>query len=504
MKRNSVRARSIFLLLLLSHACANGNANGKSDAAHKKNAERKMVTFPPGTSSEDVWRKWQEKGLPITASATAVKSYGRRLLLMGLNATMNTTLNISQALLNEYNATLEDDNHIALFYGQSVWLGEVLDPNVYTAGQYSNESKLETFVGNITYDDAWAQELLISMREMGVKCSGTRVAILDSGLSPQTLANFMHDMLGGYDWITDTYVAGDGDGRDPEWLEPDPIDLGCSHWHGSRIAQLLAGYDGKDVVRSVCPSIQISPQRVLGDCGVGFASDVADALVWSAGGDISGLGVNEHPSTVAVMAFAGVGSCPSFLQSAVYFAVSRGMTVIAAAGNDGGDIANYFPANCDGVVTVGSLEQNGTVAAFSNRPADVYFYSGVLTQPIRCLDGDMTMVACVGTSYATVMMAALIATTGLEFRFISNTSIADMFSNQSYGGFDYEAYIPGMPNPTVVAQGLQTPVSCKYSDFTLGNTCANLFDLDYTTNAYEGTNFNTITLAYTQSSQVNA
>jgi serine protease len=42
------------------------------------------------------------------------------------------------------------------------------------------------------------------------------------------------------------------------------------------------------------------------------------------------------------------------------------MVVVAAAGNNGGDAANYAPANCAGVITVAATNRHGGKAYYSN------------------------------------------------------------------------------------------------------------------------------------------
>ena len=49
----------------------------------------------------------------------------------------------------------------------------------------------------------------------------------------------------------------------------------------------------------------------------GYASDVCDAIVWAAGGEINGVPGIATPAAVISMSFAGAGACPSYLQSSV-------------------------------------------------------------------------------------------------------------------------------------------------------------------------------------------
>jgi len=83
------------------------------------------------------------------------------------------------------------------------------------------------------------------------------------------------------------------------------------------------------------------------------------------------------------------------LADAINYAISRGVVVVAAAGNDGGATPN-FPAALPGVISVGALDGMGNVAFYSNRGADV-FASGTAYNGMQ------------GTSFAAPYVAGQIA-----------------------------------------------------------------------------------------------
>ena len=114
--------------------------------------------------------------------------------------------------------------------------------------------------------------------------------------------------------------------------------LPCS-FHGTMMAGVIVGRDGAvDGFMSMQPQLTLLPARVLGLCSVRYASDVADAMVWAAGGNVTGVPWNPRPCCVMSMSFAGLGGFSSFLQAAVDFAVARGVTLVAFAGNDAGEV----------------------------------------------------------------------------------------------------------------------------------------------------------------------
>ena len=255
------------------------------------------------------------------------------------------------------------------------------------------------------------------------------VAALDSGLSRDAVDVFEH-VQEGYDFVSDTSISNDGDGRDGDWIDPgdadrhqDPVDgrsVGCSStssWHGTLTASLLACDAGKvppgTSFRGAAPiGTRLMPVRVLGRCVTGYASDVADAIVWAVGGEIRGMQhlPADRAAHVILMPFAGytgpVG-CPSYLQSAVDLAIQRNATLIAAAGNHNhGSASDYVPGSCRGVISVGALNRSGRFTQYTNMDADLYLPGGDEENPLLCMSAGKMLVPCTGTSFSAAFAAA--------------------------------------------------------------------------------------------------
>jgi serine protease len=211
--------------------------------------------------------------------------------------------------------------------------------------------------------------------------SGVVVAVIDTGYRPH--ADLAANILPGYDFIGDTFVANDGNGRDSDardpgdWLEPgecgggDPATFEASSWHGTHVAGTIAAVtNNSNGVAGVAFNARIVPARVLGKCG-GYTSDIADAIVWASGGTVSGVPANANPAKVLSISLGGGGSCGSTTQNAINSARSRGASVIVAAGNSNANAGGFSPANCSGVVTVAATGRNGGKASYSNFGATV-------------------------------------------------------------------------------------------------------------------------------------
>ncbi len=195
--------------------------------------------------------------------------------------------------------------------------------------------------------------------------TGAVVAVLDTGITNHSDLNA--NMLPGYDFIIDTAVAGDGNGRDGDASDPGDYSGGyASSWHGTHVAGTVAAVtnNGKGVAGTAFGA-KVVPVRVLGRGG-GYDSDIADAVIWASGGSVSGVPANANPAEVINLSLGGTGTCGSAMQSAINGAVGRGTTLVIAAGNSNANTSGFSPANCNNVIAVGSITSTGARSSFSN------------------------------------------------------------------------------------------------------------------------------------------
>jgi serine protease len=209
--------------------------------------------------------------------------------------------------------------------------------------------------------------------------SGVTVAVLDTGYRPH--ADLVANIVGGYDFISDTFVANDGSGRDSnaqdpgDWntagqCPPDP-NAYASSWHGTHVAgTIAAASNNSSGVAGVAFGARVLPLRVLGRCG-GYTSDIADAIIWASGGSVGGVPANANVARVVNLSLGGQGSCDTTTQSAINSARSRGTVIVVAAGNENQNAANVSPANCSGVIAVAAVNRSGGRAYYSNYGAVV-------------------------------------------------------------------------------------------------------------------------------------
>lgn len=202
---------------------------------------------------------------------------------------------------------------------------------------------------------------------------GVVVAVLDTGITAHSELDGQR--VAGYDFIADIDTAVDGDGRDADPSDPgDWHDGECnifgipedSSWHGTHVSGTVAAATNNGAgVAGVAPAAKVQPVRVLGKCG-GFFSDIVDAVTWASGGTVTGVPANATPAEVINLSLGGGGACPVAMQTAIDGAISRGTTIVTAAGNGSSDVAGHTPSNCSNVIAVSAVGPTGTLAGYSN------------------------------------------------------------------------------------------------------------------------------------------
>ncbi|PZT69152.1 protease [Streptomyces sp. SW4] len=210
---------------------------------------------------------------------------------------------------------------------------------------------------------------------------GVKVAVIDTGYVAHS--DLAANVIAGYDFISDPWMAQDGGGRDSnpadpgDWMnrgecgtdangQPVPARDTNNSWHGTHVAGTIAAatHNGKGVA-GIAYDATVQPVRVLGKCG-GTTADIIDAITWASGGSVAGVPANPNPADVINMSLGGGGACDSGTQSAINGAVSRGTTVVVAAGNSNANAAQFNPASCNNVITVAASDREGNRASYSN------------------------------------------------------------------------------------------------------------------------------------------
>ena len=228
--------------------------------------------------------------------------------------------------------------------------------------------------------------------------TGLVIADIDTGVRfdhPDLLrAGAGGRLLPGYSFVSSVLAANDGEvadspvtGANATW-DADASDPGdwisaadtqfpefsqCSQvnstWHGTRVVGIMGAITNNNVgIAGLTWSGWILPVRALGKCG-GADSDIETAMLWAAGMQVEDdlgnqIPLNPYPANIINLSLGAAGACPQSYQSIVEQLTGAGVTVIAAAGNEGGPVD--APGNCTGVIAVAGLRQDGTKVGFSS------------------------------------------------------------------------------------------------------------------------------------------
>lgn len=347
----------------------------------------------------------------------------------GLSSIANVTLSVERKLADGTHllklgqpVTLEQARAISAQLQQS---GEVLaaEPDVLIQ-PYAiapNDPGFATWPGQWHYLAPGGGNLggadLPAAWELTVGGGHVSVAVIDTGYRPHV---DMQAMLPGYDFISSSTVANDGNGRDADASDPgDYAPAGAcgsgsaasnSSWHGTHVMGTVAALMNNGLFGTgVAPNVRILPIRVLGRCG-GYTSDIVDGMRWAAGIRVAGMPDNPNPARILNLSLGSAGSCSAAFQSAVNDVNARGAVVVVATGNGGASAINQ-PANCAGVVAVTAHAIDGDNADYANIGAQTTLSApggGCGTLSASCFPGytaDGVPVYSLGNTGSTVPLA---------------------------------------------------------------------------------------------------
>lgn len=189
-------------------------------------------------------------------------------------------------------------------------------------------------IKNVKADLAWSTS----------KGAGVIVCVVDTGID-KTHPDLVANIIGGKNFV--------GSGRT---LNPD--NWNDDNGHGSHVAGTIAAVDNAIGVVGVAPMAKLYGAKVLNKQGSGYTSDIADGVYAcvAAGAKVINMSLGG----------AGDPNAPSVFKDAINSAISKGVFVVAAAGNSGKDIAGYTPAGYNGVIAVSAVDSSYNFASWTN------------------------------------------------------------------------------------------------------------------------------------------
>ena len=257
------------------------------------------------------------------------------------------------------------------------------NPNVNYIEQDQTVALNETASLQTQTDATWGldridqRDLLPLSKEYTYNYTGTLVNafIIDTGIRA-THNDFQGRVQSGFTAIND------GKGTDD-----------CNG-HGTHVAGTVAG-----LTWGVAKAASLIPVRVLDCRGSGTWSGVIAGVDWAANSTL-------RPA-VANMSLGGGAS--QAVDDAVAGAVSRGVTMVVAAGNSNANACNYSPARAPSAITVGATTSTDTRASYSNygKCLDLFAPGSGITSAWNTSDSATNTIS--GTSMASPHVAGVAA-----------------------------------------------------------------------------------------------
>lgn len=236
------------------------------------------------------------------------------------------------------------------------------------------------------------------------------IAVLDSGI------RYHEDLpapgsplwVRGYDFVTDSAAAGDGDGHDA-----DPTDVGSDDFsHGTGMTGIIGGiWDNGLGSFGAAAGVKIMPVRVVG-LDNGTISDIVEGLYYAAG--LPNLSGTVPPVKADIINISlGTDSASPLLHAAITDVRNNGVIIVASVGNDGIDAVSY-PAAFSEVIGVGATDINDILAPYSNYGDGITLVAGAgdLEAGNNWSDGKLILLGtdeyglADGTSVAAPLVAA--------------------------------------------------------------------------------------------------
>lgn len=205
----------------------------------------------------------------------------------------------------------------------------------YTVSDPYYEQYQEAYLTQVFTQFAW---------ERNVFGNEVKIAIIDSGLYEAASDFNTNKVVRAYDY-TDTasnkgnYYCKDENG------------------HGTMVAGIIAAQHNTRGITGIAPNSSLYIFKCFDADRNGKNTNITDAIYKA---------VDEYGVDIINMSFGGKSS--TVFKEAVNYAVSKGVLIVAAAGNDGSATSNvYYPASYDNVISVGSVASNGHRASHSQR-----------------------------------------------------------------------------------------------------------------------------------------
>ena len=191
--------------------------------------------------------------------------------------------------------------------------------------------------------------------------------------------------------------------------------------HGTHVAGIIAAMKNDIGVVGVAPKANLYAVKVLDSSGSGYVSDIVAGIDWAI----------DHNINIINMSL-GSSSYSSLLKEEVDMAYSKGILLVAAAGNSGTKrttIDNVeYPAKFESVIAAAATDVNNFRASFSSTGTEVEVSAPGVNIKSTYLNNSYATMS--GTSMATPMVAGDLALLKQANPALNNIEIRNLLDNQ--------------------------------------------------------------------------
>lgn len=186
------------------------------------------------------------------------------------------------------------------------------------------------------------------------------------------------------------------------------------HYHGTHVSGTIGAVTNNGLaVAGINQNVRVIPIKALDSKGSGPLSVIAAGIKYAADNAASKNIKVINMSLGGPRMENGKDSCTTLLNSVIANAISKGITVVVAAGNDNAASSGYAPAGCVGPIVVGATDTADRKASFSNYGTTVTLSapgtSILSTSTSRCPGISGGVCSLQGTSMASPHVAGVVA-----------------------------------------------------------------------------------------------
>ena len=276
-------------------------------------------------------------------------------------------------------------------------LADYVEPN-YKAELFEAEG------GEIS--TGWAYEKLnISYaREFSLNGEGISVAVIDSGIDKDNPDLQNANIADGYDYVDETSEMSD------------------DVYHGTRVAQIIAGDENNLGGTGIAPRTTMVPLRCFSSSNGGTVKVLIKAI---------NDAIDQYQCDIINMSW-GMSSESKALHEAISYAHEKGVILIAASGNVTSSFSSgttMYPAAFDEVIGVSSVDVGMNIASDSQYHEGVFVCAPGVSVPVVMANGRESTTS--GTSFAAPCVSAEVALLLQLAPFMNSNDIKELLRQRS-------------------------------------------------------------------------